>query len=101
MTSSSGRAVVNATFKGRNSPGQTIPTRLRTHPHMSRDLRISLPVECSEANSDVVRVLRHPCKHGRSATRTKAPPGAGRRLIFRYQIFTSYYTVPLKRDSRV
>jgi hypothetical protein len=97
---SSGRTI-NATFKGRNSPGQTIPTRLRTHPHMSRDLRISIPIECSEANSDVVRLFRHACKHGRSATRTKAPPSAGRGLIFRYQIFTSNDTISVTRDSRV
>jgi len=57
-TSSSGRTV-NATFKGRNSPSQTIPTRLRTHPHMGRDLGIGLPIERSEANSDVVRIFRY------------------------------------------
>jgi len=68
---------------------------------MSRDLRISLPISVSEANADVVRVFRHPRKHGRSASRTKAPPCARRRLIFGYQIFTSNCTVAVKRDSRV
>jgi hypothetical protein len=99
-TSSSGRGV-NATFKRWNSPGQTIPTRLRNHPHVSRDLCISLPIECSQANSDVVWVFRHPRKHGRPATRTKAPPSAGRRFIFRNQIFASNYTIPFKWNSRV
>jgi hypothetical protein len=31
---------------------------------MSSDLRINLAIECSKANSDVVRVLRHPRKYG-------------------------------------
>jgi hypothetical protein len=68
---------------------------------MSRDLRISFPIECPKANSDVVRVVRHPRKQGRSATGTEASPSAGRRLIFGYQIFTSNDTIPFKWNSRV
>jgi hypothetical protein len=68
---------------------------------MSCDLRISVAIECSKANSDVVGVFRHPRKHGRPATGTKAPPSAGRGLIFGYQIFTSNYAVALKWNSRV
>jgi hypothetical protein len=63
---------------------------------MSRDLGIGLPIERSEANSDVVRILRHARKYGRSATRAEAPPSAGRRLVFTNQIFASNYTVSLK-----
>jgi hypothetical protein len=68
---------------------------------MSCDLRISVAIECSKANSDVVGVFRHPRKHRRPATGTKAPPSAGRRLIFGYQIFTSNYAVSFKWNSRV
>jgi hypothetical protein len=68
---------------------------------MGRDLRIGLPIKCSQANSDVVRVYSHPCKHRRPATRTKAPLSARRRLITRYQIFTSNDSVPFKWNSRV
>src|SRR5262245_33634654 len=101
FTTSSSGWTLNATFKGRNSPGQTIPPRLRTNPHMSRNLCVSLPIERPEANSDVVRVLSHPRKHGRPATRTKTPPSAGRRLILRYQIFTSNDPIPFEWNSRI
>src|SRR6516162_8074377 len=97
----SSAATVSAAFKRRYGPVQAIPTRLRTHPHMSRDLRISFPIECPKANSDVLRVVLHLRKHGRSATGTKASPGAGRRLIFGYQILTSNYTISFKWNSRV
>jgi hypothetical protein len=63
---------------------------------MGRDLGIGLPIERSEANSDVVRIFRYARKYRRSATRTEAPPSTGRRLVFRNQIFASNYTVPLK-----
>src|SRR5262245_60822034 len=75
--SSTGRTV-NPSFKRRNGPGQPIPTRLRTHPHMSRYLRIRVPIECSKANSDVVRIVRHQGKYGRPATGTEAPPSTSR-----------------------
>jgi hypothetical protein len=68
---------------------------------MSCDLRVSLTLKCSKSNSDVVRVLRYPRKHGRPATGTKASPRTGRRLIFGYQIFSSNDTVPFKWNSRV
>src|SRR5258706_13046362 len=66
---------------------------------MSCDLRISVAIECSKANSDVVGVFRHPRKHRRPATGTKTPPSAGRRLIFGYQIFTSNYALSVKWNS--
>jgi len=68
---------------------------------MSCDPRVSLTIKCSKSNSDVIRVLRYPRKHGRPATGTKTSPGAGRRLIFGYQIFSGNYTVSLKRNSRI
>src|SRR5260370_38312587 len=68
---------------------------------MSCDVRISVAIECSKANSDVVRVFRHPRKHRRPATGTKAPPSAGRRLIFEYQICPSNYAVWFKWNSLV
>jgi hypothetical protein len=68
---------------------------------MSCDLGVSLAIKCSKSNSDVVRVFRDPCKHGRPATGTKTPPRAGRRLIFGYQIFSSNYTVSFKWNSRI
>jgi hypothetical protein len=68
---------------------------------MSRDRRINPPIECSKADSDVVQVFRHPRKHGRPATGTKAPPRAGRRLIFGYQIFTRNDSVTFKWNSRI
>jgi hypothetical protein len=92
---------INSAFKGRDIPGQAIPTRLRTDPHMSRNRRVSLPIECSEANSDVIRVVCHPRKHWRPATGTKTSPGAARRLIFGYQIFSGNYTVSFKGNSRI
>jgi hypothetical protein len=68
---------------------------------MSCDLRVSLTIKGSKSNSDVVRVLRYPRKHGRPATGTKTPPRAGRRFIFGYQIFSSNDTVSFKWNSRV
>src|SRR6266581_2161500 len=70
----------------------------RSLPHMSCDLRISLTIKCSKSNSDVIRVLGYPRKHGRPATGTKTSPGAGRRLIFGYQIFSRNYTESFKRN---
>src|SRR5215469_7998191 len=87
FTISSTWRTVNPSFKRRNGPGQPIPTRLRTHPHMSRYLRICVPIECSKANSDMVRIVRHQGKYGRPATGTETPPSTSRRLIFGYQIF--------------
>ena len=68
---------------------------------MSCDLRLSLTIKCSEPNSDVVRVLRHPRKYGRPATGTETSPRAGRRLILGDQIFSGNDTISLKRNSRV
>jgi hypothetical protein len=68
---------------------------------MSCDLRVSLTIKCTKSNSDVIRVLRYPRKHGRPATRTKTSPGAGRRFIFGYQIFSSNYTVSFQRNSPI
>jgi hypothetical protein len=68
---------------------------------MSCDLRVGFTIKCSKSNSDVVRVLRDPRKHGRTTTRTKTSPRAGRRLILGYQIFSGNNTVSIKWNSRV
>jgi len=80
---SSGRPI-NATLKRRNGPTQPVPTRLRSHPDMSRDIRIGFSIERTKPNSNVVRVVRHSRKHGRPAARTKAPSSAKRGLILGY-----------------
>ena len=80
---SSGRPI-NATLKRRNGPTQPVPTRLRSHPDMSRDIRIGFSIERTKPNSNVVRVVRHSRKHGRPAARTKAPSSARRGLILGY-----------------
>src|SRR5262249_5185106 len=81
--------------------GQAIPTRLRTDPHMSGDLRVSLTVKCSKTNSDVTRVFRDPREHRGSAPGAKASPRARRRLIFGYQIVSGNHTESFKWDSGV
>jgi hypothetical protein len=68
---------------------------------MSCDLRVSLTIKCSKSNSDVIRILCYPRKHWRPAPRTETSPGAGRRFIFGYQIFSGNYTVSLERNSRI
>jgi hypothetical protein len=68
---------------------------------VSCDLGVSLTIECSKSNADVVRVLRYPRKNGGAATGTKTSPRTGRGLIFGDQIFSSDYTVSFKRNSRV
>jgi hypothetical protein len=68
---------------------------------MSCDLRVSLAVKCSKANSDVTRVFRYPREHRRPATGTKTSPRARRRLIFGYQIVSGNYTESFKWDSGV
>lgn len=82
-------------------PRSDDPNAPSTHPNMSRDLRIRLPIERSEANSDVVRVFGYAREHGRPATRTKTPPSARRRLILRYQIATSNDPIPFEWNSRI
>jgi len=93
--SRSGRTV-DPSLERWDGPGQAIPTRFRAYPHMSRDLRVSVTIKCSKSNSDMVRVLRYPRKHGRPATGTKASPRAGWRLIFGHQIFAGNDAVPFK-----
>jgi hypothetical protein len=68
---------------------------------MSRDLRVSLTVECSKTNSDVTRVFRDPREHRRAAKGTKASPRPRRRLIFGYQIVSGNHTESFKWDSGV
>src|SRR4051812_27264823 len=100
LIGSSGRTI-DPSHERRNGPSQAIPTRLRAHPDMSCDLRVGFTIKCSKSNSDVVRVLRDPRKHGRTTTRTKTSPRAGRRLILGYQIFSGNNTVSIKWNSRV
>jgi hypothetical protein len=68
---------------------------------MSCDLRLSLAIKCSKANSDVVWILRHARKHGRPATGTETSPRARRGLILGDQIFSGNDTISFKWNSRV